>query len=145
MGRARTLHRAWRDIRSYWDEQKIIKLSKSAILGKHDVFRKTRCFQKNTMFSYWGSQDTMFPFKTYKFVGSRFQWYEQMLIFRFAKHQSPSARPHPLECSKPSARSRCKVPPRQRWSRRARCAWKKCLDFGEFPATLGCFTAKMRR
>ena len=43
--------------------------------------------------------------------------YEQLLIFRFAKHQSPSARPHPLECSKPSARSRCKVPPQQRWSR----------------------------
>ena len=42
---------------------------------------KTRCFQKNTMFSYWGSQDTMFPFKTYKFVGSRFQWYIHLCVF----------------------------------------------------------------
>ena len=52
----------------------IIKISKTCHIGK------TQCFQKNTMFSYWGSQDTMFPFKTYKFAGSRFQWYMYVCV-----------------------------------------------------------------
>ena len=47
---------------------------------KHDVFRKTLCFQKNTMFLIRYLVNTMFPQSICNFVGFPIQWYRSLFL-----------------------------------------------------------------